>query len=149
MAIYIVKMGVWNDSQTMCDSFQTLVFNGENLPFYVSETLAAYADLCLHMQCVACVHKHEPAYAILKHAYTSMSLCTQVGFQKHKKCKFFALILRFGTNLISFRSRFKPLFSQYKQPYMVPFQNTQKILRENLRFNRNSESKREFFTKHP
>ena len=32
---------------------------------------------------------------------------------------------------------------------MVPFQNTQKNLRENTRFTRNSESKREFFTKHP
>ena len=31
---------------------------------------------------------------------------------------------------------------------MVPFQNTQKILGENTRFTRNSESKREFFTKH-
>ena len=32
---------------------------------------------------------------------------------------------------------------------MVPFQKTQKILRENTRFTRNSKSKREFFTKHP
>ena len=32
---------------------------------------------------------------------------------------------------------------------MVPFQKTQKILRENTRFTRNSISKREFFTKHP
>ena len=32
---------------------------------------------------------------------------------------------------------------------MVPFQKTQKILRENTRFTRNSESKKEFFTKHP
>ena len=32
---------------------------------------------------------------------------------------------------------------------MVHFQNTQKILRENIRFARNNESKREFFTKHP
>ena len=31
---------------------------------------------------------------------------------------------------------------------MVPFQNTKKILRENLRFARNNELKREFFTKH-
>ena len=31
MAIYIVKIGVWNDSQMMWDSFQTLVFNAENL----------------------------------------------------------------------------------------------------------------------
>ena len=29
------------------------------------------------------------------------------------------------------------------------FQNTQKILRENLKFTRNNESKRDFFTKHP
>ena len=52
-------------------------------------------------------------------------------------------------NHTSSRSLSKPLFSQYKKPYMVPFQKTQKILRENLRFTRNSESKREFFTKHP
>ena len=32
---------------------------------------------------------------------------------------------------------------------MVHFQNTQKIRKENLRFPRNSESKGEFFTKHP
>ena len=38
--------------------------------------------------------------------------------------------------------------SNYKRPYIVAFQNTQKILRENIRFTRNSESKREFFTKH-
>ena len=31
---------------------------------------------------------------------------------------------------------------------LVPFQNTQKIIRENLRFTRNSESVWEFFTKH-
>ena len=31
---------------------------------------------------------------------------------------------------------------------MTNFQNTQKILRENLRFARNSELKRQFFTKH-
>ena len=39
-------------------------------------------------------------------------------------------------------------FSNYKRPDIVAFQNTQKILRENIRFTRNSESKREFFTKH-
>ena len=32
---------------------------------------------------------------------------------------------------------------------MVPFQNTQKIIRENTKFMRNCESKREFVTKHP
>jgi len=33
MAIYIVKVRVWNDSQTMWDSFQTSVFNAENLSY--------------------------------------------------------------------------------------------------------------------
>ena len=46
-------------------------------------------------------------------------------------------------------SRSKLSFSHYIKPYMVPFQHTQKILKENTRFIRNSESKREFFTKHP
>ena len=52
-------------------------------------------------------------------------------------------------NPISSGSRSKPLFFNYIKPYMVPFQDTQKILRENLRFTRNSESKKELFTKHP
>ena len=63
--------------------------------------------------------------------------------------KFSALKLRFGTNPTSSGSRSKPSFSHYIKPYMVSFQNTQKILKENLRFTRNSESKKKFFTKHP
>ena len=65
------------------------------------------------------------------------------------KGKFSALKLRFGMNLTSSGSRSKPLFSQYKKPYMVHFQETQKILRENLRFTRNNKPKMEFFTKYP
>ena len=41
MAIYIVKIGVWNDSQTMWDSLQTSVFNTKNLHFIVFGTLHA------------------------------------------------------------------------------------------------------------
>jgi len=52
-------------------------------------------------------------------------------------------------NPSSSRSRSKPLFSHYIKPYMVPFQNTHKILWENARFTRHNESKEEFFTKHP
>ena len=52
-------------------------------------------------------------------------------------------------NPTSFGSHSKTLFFNYIKPYMVPFQNTQKILWENLRFTRNSELKRESFTKHP
>ena len=47
-------------------------------------------------------------------------------------------------NPTSFGSRSKPLFFNYIKSYRVPFQDTQKILRENLKFIRNSESKREF-----
>ena len=56
---------------------------------------------CIHIL-KACVCRHELAHT------------SQVGFQKHKKGKFSALILRFGTNPILFESHFKPQFSQYK-----------------------------------
>ena len=88
------------------------------------------------------------AYIGLRHVYAGTDLCTQLRFQKPIKSKFFALMLRFGMNPTLSRSRSKPLFSHYRKPYMAPFQNTQNIQRENLRFTRNSESKREFFTKH-
>ena len=47
-------------------------------------------------------------------------------------------------NPTSFRNHSKPPFSDYKKSYMVPFQKTQNNLRENTRFTRNSESKKEF-----
>ena len=62
---------------------------------------------------------------------------------------FSSLILSFRMNPTSSGSHSKPLFSHYKQPYMVYFQNTQISHGKTLRFTRNSESKREFFTKHP
>ena len=51
-------------------------------------------------------------------------------------------------NPTSSGSHFKPLFFNYIKPYMIYFENTEKILRENLRFTRNSGSKRKLFTKH-
>ena len=62
--------------------------------------------------------------------------------------KFFTLKLRFEMNLTSFRSHSKPLFSQYKKPYMVPFQEIESGGKHTT-VTRNSELKREFFTKHP
>ena len=52
-------------------------------------------------------------------------------------------------NPTSSGSHSKLPFFNYIKPYMVYLKNTQKILRENLRSTRNSESKRDFFTKHP
>ena len=80
---------------------------------------------------MACVHKHE-----LMHV---------ARVPETMKGKFFALMLRFGTNHTSSRNRSKPPFLNYIKPYMEYFkEETKKILRENLRFARNSESKREF-----
>ena len=58
MAIYIEKMGGWNDSRTMWDLFQTSIFNAENLPFIVLRTLHAHTFLYLYMHaswpCASC-----------------------------------------------------------------------------------------------
>ena len=74
MAIYIVKMGVWNGSKTMWDSFQISVFSAENLPFKVSGTLHACPSLCL------CVHASWP--------------CAQVGSCVHRLRVSLALIFQ-------------------------------------------------------
>ena len=90
------------------------------------------------------IRTHVPKQLRMFHACIHM-----LGFQKLWKVSFSALKLRFGMTLTSTGSRCKPIFSHYIKPYIVPFQNTWKILRENTRFTRNSESKRKFFTKHP
>ena len=51
-------------------------------------------------------------------------------------------------NSTSSGSHSKPPLFNYVKPYIVTFQNTQKILRENTRFIIDSESKTEFFTKY-
>ena len=87
------------------------------------------------MQESTCTHRHDP-----RHVWQ---------IPKTKQGKFSTLMLRFGTNPTSSGSYSKPLFSNYKWPYMVYFQNAQKFHMKILRFTSNSESKREFFTKHP
>ena len=80
------------------------------------------------------------------HAYAYTGMCVHAKLWKES---FYASKLGFGMNLTLFESRSKPPFSDYKNPYMVHIKNTQKILRESIRFTRNSELKREFFTKYP
>ena len=48
-------------------------------------------------------------------------------------------------NPTSSKSRSKSPFFNYIMPYMIYFKNTQKMLKENKKFTRNSESKRERF----
>ena len=77
------------------------------------------------------------------HAYAGTNLRTQLGFQRAMNGKFSALKLRFGINPRSYRNRSKPPFLNYIKPYMEYFkEETKKILRENTRFIRNSESKK-------
>ena len=59
MAFYNSKIGVWNDSQTMFDSFQNSNFKAKKLSFMVFGTLT-----CIHMPMYAC--------ACMKHAYTEL-----------------------------------------------------------------------------
>ena len=117
---------------------------GNPQPTYTGQHLCT-----LRIQASTCIRRPTPAYAGIVHAYAGTYMRMQLRFQKPMKDKFFVLMLRFGMNPTSFGSHSKPLFSHYIKPYMTPFQNIQKILRENLRFTRNSESKREFFTKYP
>ena len=112
----------------------------ENITFY--EQINQFLENKMPRKPKAYIHSPEPAHA-------SMDLCTQLGFQKPMKGKFSVLMLMFGTNPILSENHSKSLFSHYIKPYMAHFQDIQKILRKSLRFNRNSESKREFFTKYP
>ena len=64
-------MGVWNDSQTMWDSFQNQILMQKNLPFIVSKTLA-----CARMP----VH----AYACIKHVHAGLeNTCAYACMRTH------------------------------------------------------------------
>ena len=97
--------------------------------------------MCTHTH----VCTHAPDLRAHANAYTGIRVHARVP--ETMKDKFFAFKTWFGTNPTSSGCRSKPLFFDYKKPYMVPFQHTKKILRENKRFTRKSESKREFFHK--
>ena len=71
IAIYIVKIGIWNDSQRMWDSFQTSVFNAENLNFLCfwnlscvcrNELHAHAAWLCAQADSCVCMLKISLVY---------------------------------------------------------------------------------------
>ena len=66
MALYSEKIGVWNDSQTMWDSFQNPSLMQKKFPFIVFGTLT-------------CVHMLVYVYSCMKHAYVELELaCTYV-----------------------------------------------------------------------
>ena len=95
----------------------------------------------------AYAYTHMRTHASRMRTRTRACVC-MLGFQKLWKASFSALNMRFRMNHTSFGSHSKPLFSHYIMPYMVAFQNSQKLLKENIRFTRNSESMMEFFIKH-
>ena len=59
-AFYSGKNGVWNDSQTIWDIFQTFAIIVENFPSYIYETLATYTRGCLCMHALAHIHRPLP-----------------------------------------------------------------------------------------
>ena len=60
-------------------------------------------------------------YAYFMHAYTYMGMHAHTKVPKNMNGKFIAFKTWFGTNFTSSGSHSKPLFSNYKKPYMVPF----------------------------
>ena len=102
--------------------------------------------MCMHTR--VCAHMFK-LYERMLHAYIHKHghACTHYGSRNYERQVFYIKVWFWNESHIVW-GRFKPLFSNYKMPYMVPLQKTQKILRENSRFTRNSKSKREFFTKH-
>ena len=98
----------------------------------------------IHTYAHAC---SRPACTCFMHVYIYTSMCVHVKVPEIMKDKFFCIKTWFGMNPTLSGSCSKPPFSNYIKPYTVSFQNTQKILKENIRFTRNSESKR-FFTKY-
>ena len=96
--------------------------------------------LSLCTQIHLCVCRFDVCECIHEPAYVARVL-------EAIKDKFFlTLKLRFGMNPTSFGNHSKPSFFKYIMPNMVYFKNTQKIIKENRRFTRNSELKRKFFT---
>ena len=100
--------------------------------------------VCIHTYAHAC---SKPACASFMHVYTYTSMRAHVRVLETMKGKFSAFKTWFGMNLTSSRSRSEPHFLTIKSHTWYLFK-TQKIIRENIRFTRNNESKREFFTKH-
>ena len=66
----------------------------------------------------------EHVYADTQMRTHAPDLRTQAKVPKTMKGMFFLLKLRFEMNPTSSRSHPKPQFSQYKRPYIIPFQNT-------------------------
>ena len=79
----------------------------------------------------ACIRIHayahtcsSSAYTCSMHVYAYTVMHTHVRVPEIIKGKFYALKLGFGMNPTSSKSCSKALFSNYKKPYMVPFQDT-------------------------
>ena len=67
MVTYIVKIKVWNDSQTMWNSFQTFVLMQKTCLIYVSGICHACTRSCLCAACEgdSCVHTARVSLALL------------------------------------------------------------------------------------
>ena len=91
----------------------------ENITFY--EQINLFLESERPRKPSTYMHKPEPVYVGLMHAYSSTDLRMQLGFQKHMKNKYSAFMLTCGMNPTMSRSHSKPLFSHYIKPNMAPF----------------------------
>ena len=79
-----------------------------------------------------------------KQAYASTLPCTQLGFQKHEKDKFSAIMAEVQNESHIVWELFQTPFCHYIKPYMVHSQSTQKSHEKNTRFTRKQLNKRRF-----
>ena len=78
MALYNEKMGVWNGSQMMWDSFQNISLMQKNLSFIVSGTLA-------------CICMPVYGYACIKHAYAGLEQACAYAYMRMHALVFLGL----------------------------------------------------------
>ena len=83
------------------------------------------------------------------HVYAYMGLRIHAKVPETMKGKFFSIKCEVWNESHIIWKLFQTPFFQHINPYMVAFQNTTENPKESIRFIGNSESKREFFTKHP
>ena len=97
----------------------------------------------------ACARKYAYVYTCSRPAYAYTGMHTHARVPKTMKDKFSAFEAGIWNESHIVWELFQTLIFFSIKSHTWYLQNIQKILRENLKFTRNSESKREIFTKHP
>ena len=104
--------------------------------------------MCTRIHVYAYAHSGH-TYACLLHEHTCTGMCTQLGFHKLCKESFFAIKLVWNKSHIVWEPPQAPFFLLYKA-IKETFSKEEKKGGKNIEVSlENSESKGDFFTKHP